>query len=218
MKLAALKHKHSNEDIYVVGSGPTLNYIATSFFVNKIVICVNHTINHIPSARALYLIAKEPTKSMQQSAANKNALIVMCKHHSGVAKNPLNEKFHPDRTVIFAAKPNVAHRKDQMEALERSSSTIISGIHLAAYMDAKNIILVGHDCGTIDKEAHVSGYSKEKAVMQGDGAYKKWMKKNKVEIKTLKIKEILKEHYDINLYSLNPFINFGLEGHKYERF
>ncbi len=218
MKLPVLKHKHSNEDIYVIGSGPTLNHIAPSFFVNKIVICVNHTINHISTARALYLVAKEPTKAMQQAAANKNATIVMCKHHSGVAKNPLNEKFYPDRTVIFAAKPNVVQKKDQMGALERSSSTIVSGIHLAAYMGAKNIILVGHDCGTIDKEVHVAGYSKEKAVTKSKGAYGKWMKKNKVEMKTLKIKEALKKHYDINVYSLNPFINFGLEGHRYERF
>ena len=218
MKLSELKRKYNNEDIYVIGSGPTLGHISPSFFVNKIVICVNHTINHIPSAKVLYLVAKEPTKSMQEAAANRNAIIVMCKHHSGVPKNPLNEILYPDITVIFSAKANVAHDKEQAKALERSSSTIVSGIHLAAFMGAKNIILVGHDCGTINKQAHVSGYSKEKAVNITENAYKKWMKKNKVEMKTLKIKETLQKHYDINLYSLNPFINFGLEGHKYERF
>jgi hypothetical protein len=27
----------------------------------------------------------------------------------------------------------------------------------------------------------------------------------------------LKEVYGCNVYSLNPFLNFGLEGHEYER-
>jgi N-dimethylarginine dimethylaminohydrolase len=84
-------------------------------------------------------------------------------------------------------------------------------------MGAKNIILIGHDCGKVDNEMHVKDYNKQNAVMKGR-AYVKWMKSAKVEIKTIDAKRKLKQHWKVNVYSLNPFINFGLEGHKYERF
>jgi len=81
-----LKNQHKGEDGYVVGSGPSLNYIDKTFFTNKITICVNHTIEHIDYAKALYLVAKEPDKDMQDAAHKHNAKIVMCAHHSGVPK------------------------------------------------------------------------------------------------------------------------------------
>ena len=36
-----------------------------------------------------------------------------------------------------------------------SRSTVTSAIHLAAYMSAKNIILVGHDCGFINNKSNI---------------------------------------------------------------
>ena len=218
MTLKDLKNKYPGEDIYVLGSGATLNFIDPVFYENKIVICVNHTINHVPKARKLYLVAKEPTSNMQKAAAKRNAVIVTCEHHSGLPKNPLNKILFPERTAVFVAKQNVANNPDQSHALERSSSTIASGIHLAAFMGAKNIILIGHDCGVIDGQHHVSGYSKEKAVTKSPGGYVKWMNKNKVEAKTMKLKGLLKKHFGANVYSLNPFINLGLEGHVYKHF
>jgi len=41
----------------------------------------------------------------------------------------------------------------------------------------------------------------------------KWV--GSIETQTLKVKERVKEEYGSNVYSLNPFINFGLEGHRY---
>jgi hypothetical protein len=212
-----LKNKHPNSDIYVVGSGASFGYINKSFFVNKITICVNHTIDHINKAKELYLVAKEPNEEMQKSAKDHNASIVMCKHHSGLTKNPLNKICYPDITYIFEARYEVIPKKNNPVALERSSSTIVTGLHLAAHLGAKNIIIVGHDCGTIDGNMHIENYNKKNAVMKG-GAYRKWMRHNKVENKTIKAKELLKRHWNIEVYSLNPFINFNLEGHDYQKF
>ena len=41
-----------------------------------------------------------------------------------------------------------------------------------------------------------------------------WM--GKLEDETIKVKQFLNFKYGVNIYSLNPFINFKLEGHKYE--
>ena len=40
-KLEEFKNIHINEDIYVIGSGSSLNYIDKSFFENKITIFMN---------------------------------------------------------------------------------------------------------------------------------------------------------------------------------
>ena len=62
-----------------------------------------------------------------------------------------------------------------------SFSTIVSGIHLAAYMGAKNIILVGHDCGTIDGIPNVEGYHNDSSYKivwkKGKEDYIKWLPK-----------------------------------------
>jgi hypothetical protein len=215
--VSELRNKHVGKDIYVIGSGPSLTFVNNKFFHNKIVVCVNHTIVHLDKADSLYLVAKEPTKSMQAAAVRRNAKIVTCRHHSGVPTNPLNEFFYPESTYLFDPKADVISRKGRVNALERSSSTIVTGLHLAAFLGTKYIILVGHDCGRVDDEMHVENYNKRGAVMKG-GAYVKWMKHNKVEAKTLKAKAQLKQYWGVEVYSLNPFVNFGLEGHKYERF
>lgn len=215
--LTDLKDLHSKEDIYIIGSGNSLSYIDKSFFENKTVICINYTILYMNKAQSLYLVAKEPSEHMQTAAKQKKAKIVTCKHHSGVDKNPINTIFFPEITYLFEPGSNVIEDKNNIKYLERSSSTIVTGIHLAAFMGCKNIILVGHDCGYLDGEVHVTDYYKKDSVTKID-KYKKWMSTNNVEAKTFKAKQALKKQYNINVYSLNPFINFNLEGHTYKAF
>jgi hypothetical protein len=38
-----------------------------------------------------------------------------------------------------------------------------------------------------------------------------------IETSTIQLRTRIKEVYGCNLYSLNPFVNFGIEGHKYEK-
>lgn len=57
-----LKNKHPGIDMYVVGSGASFGFIDKAFFANKIVLCINNTIAHVPKAKHLYLVAKEPDK------------------------------------------------------------------------------------------------------------------------------------------------------------
>jgi carbonic anhydrase len=93
-----------------------------------------------------------------------------------------------------------------------SYSTITSAIHIAAYMGAANIIIVGHDCGTLDGEVNFPGYGE---AIGGSDFYRQFI--TEIEPQTLTLREKIKEVYGCNLYSLNPFINFGLEGHEYHR-
>ena len=95
-----------------------------------------------------------------------------------------------------------------------SKSTAASIIHIAAYMGAKNIILCGHDCGRLYGDMYYDGY------MESDWiSSENWpgidSHTSKIEIETQKLRLYLMETYDCNIHSLNPFLNFGLEGHKF---
>jgi len=130
--VSELKNKHKDKDIYVLGSGATLNFIDKEFFKDKITVSVNEV-------GSVYL----PTTN------------------------------------------------------------------------AKNIILVAHDCGELDDKAWVNGYVYD--TMLDDEEYINNVKSRAVqfEAQTIQLKQKLQEVYGCNIYSLNPFINYSLEGHKY---
>jgi hypothetical protein len=104
------------------------------------------------------------------------------------------------------------------EKLVVSYSTITTAMHLAAYMGAKNIVLVGHDCGLLDGKATFGGYygdMKADSPWNNVSEYESWL--DQIEGQTLLVRDKIKEIYGCNIVSINPFVNFGLEGHSYQR-
>jgi hypothetical protein len=89
------------------------------------------------------------------------------------------------------------------DGLVFGSSSIHGGMHLASVMGAKNIVLVGADCGTIDGNNRFDGYP------EGDTPWALY--DNHLRI----MKEWLQVNFNCSVYSLNPFVNFNLEGHKF---
>ena len=96
-----------------------------------------------------------------------------------------------------------------------SHSTITTAMHLAAYMGAKNIIIVGHDCGFLDGKAVFDGYYSDLTVppWKSIDDHMSWL--GQIEEQTLSVKQRLAEVYGTRVVSLNPFVNLGLEGHIY---
>ena len=228
------KNIHSNQDIYVIGSGKSCDFIDQSFFENKITIGINqvfkkfdckyyirkekelieYVIDNINDNSKLFITnGKYGGDNLENKDfinknlnENKKKKIIMLEHYK-------NCSFKIDKikkTDFFDLDKNIKKNK-----LITSSSTICTGIHLAYYMGAKNIILVGHDCCLIDKKSNFNGYHTDKTLSfahkNGQKDYNKWL--SKIESHTIHIKKILKE-LDVNVYSLNPFVSYNLEGHK----
>lgn len=224
MELSKFKDIHKNSDIYVIASGPSLDYIDSSFFVNKITIGINQIYKKV---KTNYLVRKEKDLLNQILKETPNETIHfisrgVCGGNGNINKNFIKKNYSSNENIIIyehnknnCTMPNVLPKN----GLVVSWSTITTGIHLAAYMGAKNIILVGHDCGTLDNITNTKNYHSEStykiAHKKGESDYKVWLPK--IENQTIKLKNILKKHYGCNVYSLNPFINFGLEGHKYSK-
>ena len=225
------KELHKEETIYIIASGKSIDYIDSDFFSNKITIGVNQTYKKfVPT----YLVRKEHQLIDEILDLNLDTIHFISKGNCG--ENYINnstynltsnirQQLENNNIVIYDhiinRLSNIKALPDNDNALIASNSTITTAIHLAAYMGARYIVLVGHDCGSLDNEINFSGYHDKLtySIIHGrenpEEKYRSLLKI--IENQTIKLKTLLKEKYGCDIYSLNPFINFGLEGHVYTK-
>jgi len=210
--ISELKNIHEGHDLYVVASGASAGYIEQSFFDNKIAIGVNQVWKRFSNMD--YIVRKEGKwmDAAQTASKSMGFKMIVSRHSCGTPTYEINKigdyMFdHLENNLQIINLDAIGTDK-----IVVSYSTITSAIHIAAYMGAANIIVIGHDCGTLDGQINFPGYGE---AIAGADFYRQFI--TQIEPQTVALRERLKEVYGCNIYSLNPFINFGLEGHKYER-
>ena len=231
MKLADFRKKHDGQDIYIICSGKSCDYLSADFFSNKLTLGVNNVYKKFPCN---YLLFKEFVDKTVFEKADKNTSIFYSKHRFGDYNSPLTkpklnefklDQNTMDRCIEFEHNTNSNNHVPNITQISTlfkentklmvSYSTITSAIHLAYYMGAKNIILVGHDCCSIKNENNFEGYHDQKSlavvwgnnIQQAKSSYKNWV--SQLAQTTEAIQKILKEQYHVNLISLNPFVSLG---------
>lgn len=213
-EIAYLRNQYSGEDCYIVAAGASAGFISPNFFKGKLAVGVNEVYTRFP--RLPYYIRKEAVGLEAASEAIKpfGGQLVVSKYNCGSKTCGLNKTDLAD--YVFDHEENKLTEIDFSvlgdDKLIVSYSTITSAIHLAAYMGAANIILVGHDCGMVDGHANFEGYPTATA---GQDFYLRWIRE--IEPQTVMVKEAIQSFYGCEIYSLNPFINFNLEGHHFAR-
>jgi len=217
-----LKNAYTGKDVYVLGSGTSMQFINKTFFEDKFTIGANLIYQYFPVNFCVFKHSQ-----FIDDAVGKCKVIISSKHDCGdITKEIVNNKnvdyFFTHKKGRFGELED--NFRENLESLGKdedifvSYSTITSCIHLAAYMGARNIIVCGHDCGWIDGLSHIEGYSKRIIDYYGSEEkfneyYNYWLER--INSDTIRLKEKIKEIYGCEIYSLNPFINFRLEGHDY---
>jgi hypothetical protein len=210
MGIRRLKGNWLGETAWVVGSGRTLEHVEPWFFHGKRTIAVNHSAQYrgfVPN------ILFSHYHSIIREALQPQTIGVTLRFDT-VTREPLHPK--PGNALVYdspyedPAGPNwnPYDKPPAADGLLYGSSSIHGAMHLAAYMGASFIMLVGADCGWLDGEDRIEGYPKgenpPEAVLgifeQHNRLVKRW----------------LKEQYDVDVYSLNPFLNLNLEGHSFK--
>jgi hypothetical protein len=209
-----LKDIHRDEDIYVIGAGASVDYINESFFDGKITIGTNQVYKKI---KCDYLVRKE-TKFLKQ-ALNTGSKVIVSEYDSGnldTGQFKLNtNKIDHENLYYFEHLDNLHDKVDTSvigtDKLVVSYSTITSALHLAAYMGAFNIYLVGHDCGSLNGKMTFDKYydSINDTPWQNWNQYKSWLKI--IESQTVSVRNKLVEVYECNVVSINPFVSLNLE-------
>lgn len=202
-----LEGKYLGDDIWIVAAGPSMDHVSPRFFQNKVSIGVNQVYLRFETD---YLVRKE---SEGFKAARETGIpLIVSRFASGSFQRGLNST----ADYVFDHLDNGLEQVDLSVISETSRkivvsySTITSAIHIAAVMGAANIILCGHDCGTLDGKSRMEGYPE---ALMGDPRYRQWL--GEILPQTLAVRERIRQVYGCNIYSLSPFIGLGLEGHKF---
>lgn len=208
-----LKNIHSRDDIWILCSGPSLNFVDSSFFENKITIGVNRVGKFFPCK---YTVTKD-ARGVEKLREKSDSIIILSEYDCGNTQRSKNKRY--EGAYYFPHKHNIGPPTIESIGTDEivvSASTVTSAIHIAAYMGAKNIILCGHDCGFIDGNLSIEGYHEDLPPLQDKKQYERFIT-NDIELQTEKTVRALKKHYGCNIHSLNPFLNLGIRGHKYSK-
>lgn len=220
-----LKSRHKGEDVYIIAAGATAGLIDPKFFEGKTVIGVNRVIVRFPCT---YVVLKEfANGEFEAELALSGAVPITAKWDSGnIRQGKMRKNTHICRGgkyYFFEHLENgrevidLSVVKPDSDKLVVSYSTITTAIHLAAYMGAANVVIVGHDCGLLDGKAVFDGYYKDMAVSPWTdmSEYSAWLQK--IESQTIVVRDKVVDQFEVAVLSLNPFVNIGLEGHSYSR-
>ena len=204
-----LEGLHECETLWVLGSGPSLNFISPEFFQDKVTITTNF------SARALGV---KPHYAFTHYHANARDLLSdggavvtierdTLSYDTWQGEQPQGLVLAPtdyDRPPGSSWNPLTTHKPSEGKVAYGSSS-LHGAMHLAAHLGADFIMLVGADCGQIDGEDRVNNYQ----VQNGHTLWQLYDRHHKL------MKDYLEGEYAVKIHSLNPFINLNLEGHKF---
>jgi hypothetical protein len=175
--ISKFKNIHKGEDIYVIGSGPSCDFIDSSFLENKISVGTNQTYRKFNTD---YIVRKEHSL-LKTTLDNSNSKVIVAKLNCGSGV-PIDTKKNINKLYYFDHLINVS--KIDLKAFNKpnhlvvSDSTITSSMHFAYHLGAKNIILIGVDHGILDGQHTFKDYYKNisETPWKNWGQYKEWLK------------------------------------------
>jgi hypothetical protein len=200
-------------DIYVVGSGSSLNYVNRSFFDGKVTIGINlayrffqitygisiHT-SLIPEMIARGVVGISPEWDMGIHGRKRvkmgnevvfrhknNTQYIYDERHTGYLDIDFSDFDNPEQLVI--------------------GGIASSAIHLAYRLGATSIILAGIDGGVLDGITNIRSYTPEPT--EAEHIYEM---QPQIDLVCNMIRS-----KGVGVYSLNPFTNFCLEGHTFNK-
>jgi len=208
MILSDLRKIHEGETIWVLGSGPTMNFIDADFFSDKVVVSANYGAKILGVSKYhVFTHYHEDAKDLCDEALT----VVTLSHDTNTHRAWSEDK--PDNLILIdqptyeapgsSWDPNGRHVPLD-NSLVYGSSSFHGAMHLGAWMGASFLVLVGADCGTLDNHHRMEGYP------AGDTPWALYDRHHKM------MKVWLEKEYGTRTYSLNPFINFNLEGHTFQ--
>ncbi len=215
-----LKNLHQGKDIWCIAAGSSMDFIDPSFFDGKVVIGQNQVYKKYPCTYVLMKdLLEQPRFPRSIKEIEKlNIPLIYSKYHAGHYSAGLNTTEYKNSYVYDHAD----NRSDLQEHLNvigtdkmaAKRSSITSIMNIAAYMGAKNIIICGVDCGTINGNTYFKGYT-EKDWRSGPNnpGIKNWL--SATDSLNTAIRDKICKEYNCNIYSLNPFMNFKLDGHEF---
>lgn len=212
--IAQFRGVHAGQDVYILGAGPSLNYLDPAFFDGKTVVAVNSSARTF-GIRPAYVVVKEHVEEAVPNAQAFPDVPIICSRGPYGNADQAWPEFDQPNVYVYDHLPNRATEFDAIrdwptdpDSLVVSMSTITSAMHFAAYSGAANILVVGHDCGRLGDDLYVTGYPDAEPAWMPE-----WLQS--IERQSLAVKRELVRRYGCRVYGLSPFITPNLDGVAY---
>jgi hypothetical protein len=198
---------HEGDTAFVIGSGKTLDYYDPRFFDGKFLIGVNYGWS-LTLPKVDYMVTKYHHTALEWVSDERVGTMVVTRGLRGHRNmQPLTD----DRMLVVDHNENTVERWDgewPENGLVATHSTITTAMHLAAVLGARNIVMVGADCGLLDEETNVGDYNDGGRHLQF-AMFGSFEKQNRI------VANILRDRYKVNVVSLLPFVTPNMEGHTF---
>jgi hypothetical protein len=201
-------------DIYVLGSGPSLQHIPLDFWQGKVIVSTNHGCT-LRGIKPDYLVTKYHHHAREYAERFPASRTVVTRHDRGDVNQP---QIEPGPWIVLDHDQNLCERWDgqwpEPGKFLVTFSTITTAMHWAMHLGARNVILAGHDCGWIGESGRVDGYRRDSEGHGRDDDSHLW---STFSAQTALVKQQLWLRFGVTVTSVNPFINLALEGHEYRK-
>lgn len=204
------KNKYSGETAWVLGSGKTLDFIPNGFFADKLVVATNLTFKDRVGegfACTNYWMSKDnlilPTVMPEKSQVPEEWRTIKQDSPLAIYVPTIDQKYS-----AFNAETDWP--EDGRFVVGPSS--IHLSLHWAVWLGVKHIVLVGADCGFIDEENNFEGYydSVNETMTLTHAHHRLW------ESVLLGMANKIRG-FGVSVHSLNPWVTFNLEGHRWSQ-
>lgn len=207
--LPDLANERSGDTVWVLGSGPSLNFMGADFFADKIVVSTNFSADII-GVNPQYMFSHYHQNTFDLHTLSGTVVTL---ERDTVSHDEWRWDLLDNLVLVpqdsyeapGASWDPFTRNPPRDDSLAYGSSSLHGAMHLAAHVGAAHIVLVGADCGTIDGEHRVENYP--------GGKHTPWELYNRHH---KLMKDWLVGKYGVTVHSLNPFINLNLEGHNFQ--
>lgn len=209
---AGFKDAHRGETIYVLGSGKSMDYIDPAFFADKIVVGTN-VVGRALGLGEYYTATDYHACAVDCLDVRPDLPVIVPETDWGAVLVTPYRDFAPDEPVYrFPTGPQrydgftvEEHWPTDPDALVMGPTSLHMAMHFAAYLGASTIVLAGADCGTLDGHINLAAYPQADS---DDNPMHIWQRYLAAVADQLRRRGTA-------VHSLNPFVNFALEGHQY---
>lgn len=222
--IQSLRNSESGKDIYIIGSGKSIDFIPNRFWDDRLAIGVNFTYQRVPCKYSLchhYCVVQPMIDSGLTTVVTSEAETCVWQSTHPNWKHPIRHDdfggtFYGDTALrgdyYWYSHDNQGYvdislkNFDKPGYLTAGGTIVTTAIHFAYFLGARSIILAGVDGGVIDRGMNYDGYP---VPTNNDHMAN-------VQPQIDQISNHIRER-GVPVLSLNPFTNFTLEGHLFKR-
>jgi hypothetical protein len=204
------ENRHRGETIWVLGSGKTLDFVDRKFFNGKTVVATNHawrgkadhayTCSNHWGAEAPGIVVLPEAEDVPEGD-----------EFQGPRPEGPSVLFVPTIPQKYADFTPGQHWPEHGRFVVGPTSLHLS-MHWAVWLGAAHIVLVGADCGVLDGANNRAGYYGPTQNQDSSAHAHHALWQAKLEQMAAKIRSM-----GVSVHSLNPWVTFGLEGHRWEQ-